>query len=471
MSTLASSPERPPPRGVADRLARIAASASFTDWMLAAGAAFIALAFSVAALQALALRPAILPAFLVAGVLFPVVLLNPRWVVPIFFAVVWTAIGQSFFGGFSPPQMGSVLLLPLAAWYARSRRELARDAFTVLLLLGVPLLATGMLSVSLHAVPVDPFKDLAFLIIAALCIRTTKDTDRTAIALVLTGIFLAAGAVYSVRVHPTALFPLNEKAIDASGHRYTGPPRAAGPFGEANFFSLSLAAIVPFCMYLIAHGGRRLVLGWVGLIALVAGDFAAQSRGGAIAIAFAVLVMSFFTKSRRIRGAAWALVAIGAVFVVIFAAQVNGATSRDAVGRATENEIALHMFLDHPIVGVGPGQYGGYYRDYSRQYGNDPRYDRAPHSLPLQIAAEQGIVGIIGWLGAAIVLLRFALATGVWRDLLGRAVCVAVMTYCVGSLFLHGSQLRILWILVGLLLAHGAAVAAANRRDAAAAAP
>src|SRR3954453_23191373 len=102
MSTLAPTEQRPPrtPRAGVRRLMAGLGPASLTDWILAAGAAFIALAFAVAALQTLALRPAILPAFFIAGALVPLLITRPAWIVPVFLAVTWMWIRQSLFGGF-----------------------------------------------------------------------------------------------------------------------------------------------------------------------------------------------------------------------------------------------------------------------------------------------------------------------------------------------------------------------------------
>jgi hypothetical protein len=207
MSTLAPPGPSEPASG---RLLGGSGRAQATDWILAAGAAILALAFSVAALQALSLRPAALPAFFVAAAVFPLILLRPAWVVPIFLGVTWMSIGQSFFGGISPPTLGGIVLLPLAVWFARTRPIVGREALTLLGLLALPLIGTGLLAAGGPSIAGDPFKDLAFLVIAALCIRTALDGHRTALSLVFTAIFLGAGAIYSVRVHPTALFPIDQ---------------------------------------------------------------------------------------------------------------------------------------------------------------------------------------------------------------------------------------------------------------------
>src|SRR5207247_5011675 len=142
----------------------------------------------------------------------------------------------------------------------------------------------------------------------------------------------------------------------------------------------------------------------------------------------------------------------------VFATQRKDASARSTEGRLTENMVAVAMFGDHPVTGVGPGQYPGLYRDYTRDIGNDSRQVREAHSLPLQIAAEQGVAGVLGWVIAILTVFRFALGRGVWRLLLGRAVMLSIATYMVASLFLHGDEVRLLYVLLGMLLALGYAI-------------
>jgi O-antigen ligase len=165
--------------------------------------------------------------------------------------------------------------------------------------------------------------------------------------------------------------------------------------------------------------------------------------------------------ARRSAGARPALLlaaVAAAVLIVIaasslFSAQLKDAQSRTLDGRATENAVALAMFGDHPLLGVGPGNYPKLYRDYSRRLGNDTRVLREPHSLPLEIASEQGAAGLFGWLAAIVGLVAYALRRGVHRRPAGRTVLLALATYATGSLFLHGSALRLVYLLIGMLIA------------------
>ena len=117
------------------------------------------------------------------------------------------------------------------------------------------------------------------------------------------------------------------------------------------------------------------------------------------------------------------------------------------------------MFADHPVLGVGPNMYPQHYNEYARVAGGRVRDGtREAHSLPLHIAAENGILGL-GALGAVIwvsvrdlLRARRRLARGGPRDLerLVTGVLIAVLIYLATSLFLHGSYIRYLWFLLAL---------------------
>jgi O-Antigen ligase len=149
-------------------------------------------------------------------------------------------------------------------------------------------------------------------------------------------------------------------------------------------------------------------------------------------------------------------VALGAVVLLpSLQDQLESSRERTISGRATENLVAVAMFADHPVTGVGPERYPALYRDYTRRVGNDDRPVRAAHSLPLQIAAEQGIGGLLGWLTAILLVGMWVVRRGVWHHPVGRALLLSIGVFLVGSLFLHGSLLRLLFMLVGAVVALG----------------
>ena len=426
-----------------------------SDLLIALGAVLLAASLPLIALRFLSLKPGLFP-FLVLGVVVGAYLLrNPRWIIPGYIALVWTSIDAGYFGGLpSPIETSGLVLLSFATWQALVRLDYAREVLVVCALIALPLLAAGLASPEGMIIPRGLLKDLTFLFLIALCVRTVDDVERAAVTLSFVGIFLGAGSLFSVFVHPTRLFPL--KAPDIAFQVI--PPRAAGPIGDPNFFALVMAALVPFALYLIARGGRRQLLGIASILVLIGGVFATGSRGGLLAVGFAIVGAGIIMPVPRLRIAAAAVVLCTILALPVFATQRQDASARSTEGRLTENMVAVAMFGDHPVTGIGPGQYPGLYRDYTRDIGNDPRQVREAHSFPLQIAAEEGIAGIIGWVIAFVTVFRFALGRGVWRLLLGRAVMLSIATYMVASLFLHGDEVRLLYVLLGMLLALGYAL-------------
>jgi O-antigen ligase len=422
------------------------------DLLILIGAVLLAASLPLIALRFLSLKPGLFP-FLVAGVIAGAYLLrNPRWIVPSYIGLVWTSIDAVYFGGLpSPIETGGLVLLGFATYQAVLRFGYAKEVLIVCAFLVLPLLAAGIVSPDGMHIPVEQLKNIVFLFIVALIVRSIEDVDHAAITLACVGVFLGAGSIYSVFVHPTPLFPL--KAPDIQFIPIT--PRAAGPVGDPNFFALVMAALVPFGMYLVARGAKRQLLGILSVLVVLGGVFATGSRGGMIAAGAGIVGAGLIMPVFRIRVAAAAVV-IGAIIALpLFAAQTQDANARSVEGRLTENLVAVAMFADYPVTGVGPGNFPIHYRDYSRNIGNDPRTDREAHSLPLEVAAEQGLAGIIGFTLAFLTVFRFAYARGVWRLLIGRTVTLSIVSYMIASLFLHGSEIRLLWVLLGMLLGLG----------------
>lgn len=434
-----------------------------SDALVALGAVTVAALAALIGLGLVSREPALLPLLLGAAALAAFLLWRPDWIVPAFVGLTWAALPGHIFGGLpSPVEAGGVLLLAFAAWRALSRPRLALNVLLIMVLLAVPLAVSAALGPEGAGLPGSDLRELLFLFIVALSVFGADSAERVATALVITGLILGVGGICSVLIGPSGLFPVATDVITAIEPE---APRAAGPFGEPNFFALSMAALTPLALYVAARGGWRRWLGIAALIAIAGAIMAAGSRGGALAMLFGLFAFAATTRVRQLRIAAVATLVAALALLPFFATQAESSSARSVSGRATENRIALAMFGDYPITGVGPHQYENLYRQYSRSIGEDVRTIRAPHSLPLEIAAEQGLVGLIGWGVAAVVFLSYVLSRGAWRTTLGRALLLSVATYLVGSLFLHGSQLRLLFMLVGLAMAYAADLEAGTAAD------
>lgn len=259
--------------------------------------------------------------------------------------------------------------------------------------------------------------------------------------------------------------------------------RIAGPLGDPNFFAQILIVLVPIGLALAAESkgwrGRLFALGATGLI--LAGSILTYSRGGALALGCMLLLI---LVSRRVRPRQIALVALALIAVLVVTPpefiQRLGTISEvlpggeeviDPDSSFQERKLyaltAWAMFLDHPLLGVGPGNYTVHFDHYADLVGFSARdYEQPgevhyPHNLYLEIASESGIVGLAVFCAAAVaafVGLRRARATllaqGDFTSAdLARAFEIALVGYLVSSVFLHGHFQRYLWLLFGFAAA------------------
>ncbi|MER5750378.1 O-antigen ligase family protein [Streptomyces sp. NPDC002088] len=131
----------------------------------------------------------------------------------------------------------------------------------------------------------------------------------------------------------------------------------------------------------------------------------------------AVLLCSLAAGRMRHRGRGIAGLALAAALVTGLTWAVAGSALPDGLAASLENQLtshrvelwhdALHLAHRGTALGVGPGRFG----DLSTTAAQSTPPDGKPHSAPLQLAAEQGMVGVV-LLAAAFCWVLFAL----WRS-------------------------------------------------------
>jgi hypothetical protein len=256
--------------------------------------------------------------------------------------------------------------------------------------------------------------------------------------------------------------------------------RAGGPVSEPNRFAQILVVLLPLVAWRLRHAGSvasRTMMAAAGVLVL-AGVVFTDSRGGFIT------VMLLAWGALRVGWLRLPHLAIGAIVVVIAVpivapryvgrvaslwaapalagARTGGAEPDGAMrGRATEMLAAGQVFLDHPIVGVGPGQYMPMYSaEYHQRAGVKFRQlagQRRAHSLYLELAAESGMVGLVLFgliVGSLLRGLRHAGAAVSPADReradLAHACRLSLLAYLFTAIFLHLSYVRYFWLLVAL---------------------
>jgi O-antigen ligase len=127
--------------------------------------------------------------------------------------------------------------------------------------------------------------------------------------------------------------------------------------------------------------------------------------------AYAALTVALGTfVALRLRRGGWGPIAAGVLGVLLLVATVDhvylgGRVAGRLAGFATDpNRVtlwnaAVGMFRAHPVLGVGTGRYPAFFRAYAdpRALGDFGPFWGSAHSTYLQILAEQGLVGLAGF--------------------------------------------------------------------------
>ena len=254
--------------------------------------------------------------------------------------------------------------------------------------------------------------------------------------------------------------------------------RITGPVGDANFFAQIMLMIVPIAAER-AWNEKRILFkafaAWSFAVSLACVIFT-FSRGAFLAMVF-VAGLALLRKRPKIRY--WILLLLASVIIISFLPKhytermrtlvevlplVEGEGIKDPAikGRASGFAAGMLMFAEHPLVGVGYGNFPRFYQQYSRKMGVDPHLsDRSAHSMYIEILTEGGLLGM----GSFALLIGLLLAR-LWKtrrllDLAGnrqaRSMLAAfeygLIAYLVAAMFLHSAYPRYMWLLIGIGLA------------------
>jgi len=189
--------------------------------------------------------------------------------------------------------------------------------------------------------------------------------------------------------------------------------RGGGTY-EPNVTAQFLQMALPFAaaFFLVAAGRRRRV-GYLALLVGAAGAMLVTfSRGGWLggALAFAVVVVFAWWNKRRLAAARWALALTTALGVVVLVPAVAVVLARgvegdqlSAVSRLDDWRTAAAMIRDHPLVGVGKGNYlelAHLYNPWALAY--------PVHNVFLLTWAETGLAGLAAFVALLVGAFRAA---------------------------------------------------------------
>lgn len=246
--------------------------------------------------------------------------------------------------------------------------------------------------------------------------------------------------------------------------------RFTGGSGDPNVAAAGFVATLFMIMGLLSIHRRRLHrAGLMLAFALVTvGFLATQSRGGLIALGVGTVAAMLISPHHRrlIVG----LVVIVGLAVAVFAVIDPGAVQRitdvsgGTSGRSDLWRVGWQVFKSHPLVGVGIGNFQVVEAHYVLTPGAISRIEYITdvpylvHNTYLQLLAETGLVGLLGFLVAVFACMRAtwlaakrfeACGRPDYADL-ARAVLMGTIGFLVALFFISDGEDVRLWVLLAI---------------------
>ena len=245
-----------------------------------------------------------------------------------------------------------------------------------------------------------------------------------------------------------------------------------GPLGEKNHFAQILVMVLPLALSRFWTERSR-ILRWLALalcLPVLGGIIYSYSRGAFVSIFVMMLLM---VALGRLKVRHLILVGAGGALIVFLAfpdyayriSTLSGLTAPQRAdsslqGHATVNLAVIHIFLDHPIVGVGPGQSDMYTQAYSNAMGEALRrinVNMSAQNTYLQQMADQGIIGFAVFMTILWIALR-----QIWRARRAHlednpyaavtltCLLLAVLSYLTQGLFVDLAWERYFWLILAV---------------------
>jgi O-antigen ligase len=272
-----------------------------------------------------------------------------------------------------------------------------------------------------------------------------------ALALVFVGIGFVEYATRSLLLNPKVI----------SSNQFESYFRVNSLFFDPNIYGrfLALVMIALTALVLWRRNARDVWLSAGVLLWLLAGLVTSFSQSSIAALLLGLAVLAAYRWS--VRWALYVAVALLVAAAIVLAASPaklhfglkgNGGSANNATtGRAKLIEGGLELFADRPLQGFGSGSFQTEYERHSKTTAQNAT--SASHTIPITVAAEQGIVGF------ALYVALLALAFLVLFRGAGRSPPRIAIAACFAALVLHTFAYAdfledpLTWTLLGIGLA------------------
>jgi O-antigen ligase len=301
-----------------------------------------------------------------------------------------------------------------------------------------------------HALEQVVFFYVPFALLYAVLVRVrwTKELAVRALAIVV-GLAVVLVAIGFVE-YATRTLLLNPKVI--SSNQFSDYFRVNSLFFDPNiygrFLAMVMLGVVATVMW--ARRARTALVGalvlaylWAGLVLTLS-----QSSFTALLAGLVVLAALRWRPSFVLAGAG--LAALAAVVFLVAAGDrvhLDLSSANQTSGRSSLVSGGVDLFKSAPIVGHGSGSFAREYRE-AHHDASSQRAASASHTIPVTVAAEQGIVGLALYL-AVVVLALLTLLRGARGDPVRAAIAAAFVALLVHTL-LYAAFLEdpLAWVLL-----------------------
>lgn len=248
----------------------------------------------------------------------------------------------------------------------------------------------------------------------------------------------------------------------------SGDSRASGFFGHpmtfAGYFCIYLPVLLVCFLEQRIYGQWRWLAGGSFVLGVVALLFNA-TRGAWLAL---TIVLLFILAYYLIKGNKLAMLCL-ALFIAAGAglsqyqpfvqrlATITDTKYQSNTERLLIWQSAYTMFKDHPVLGVGLGQYkDNYQKKYISPKAKEPYLSHA-HNNFLQMLAENGIVGFVGFLTLLVCFIGYSFKR-FWQEknpyalMMSMATLALVLQGCTEYNFGNSAVMKSFWLVQGCLL-------------------
>jgi O-antigen ligase len=240
--------------------------------------------------------------------------------------------------------------------------------------------------------------------------------------LALVGIAVVLAGIGFVEYDRKSLF-LNPKLVAAN--QYDNFFRVNSVFFDPSIYGRFLVLVMIAVTTSVLWGARREAkIGAVVLAWLLAGLVTSFSQSSIAALLLGLAVLAAWRWSLRATALAAAVLLVLAIVVVALAPAGShfglggkgGSANNATTGRVGLIEGGVELFANRPLQGYGSGSFETEFKRHaSASQGSEQNATSASHTIPVTIAAEQGVVGLALYV-ALLVAAFLALFDGAGRS-------------------------------------------------------